>query len=175
MNRTDVDIIIVRGAPASGKSETAKCLAKYFPQGIRMEIDNLRSMVISVDWTNQQEHINILQLSTKLVTDFLNLKFKPIIVIDTFSGDKIYKFLSDLYTINSNFNIALFGLFATEKELTKRIKKRKEGKFKDINICLKLNSDVLKIKHLSEIQIDTTERVPQETAQIIMNILSNQI
>ncbi|GHV11345.1 hypothetical protein FACS1894162_6690 [Bacteroidia bacterium] len=172
MNRADVDIIIVRGAPASGKSETAKCLAKYFPQGVRMEIDNLRSMVISVDWTNQQEHINILQLSTKAVAEFLNLGFNPIIVIDTFSGDKVDKFLSDLYAINSNFKIAIFGLYATEKELTTRIKKRKEGKFKDIDICLKLNSDAQKLKHLSEIQIDTTGRIPQETAQIIMNTLS---
>ncbi|MDR2065784.1 MAG: AAA family ATPase [Prevotellaceae bacterium] len=172
MNKTDVDIIIVRGAPASGKSETAKCLAKYFPQGVRIEIDNLRSMVISVDWTNQQEHINILQLSTKLVSEFLSLGFKPIIIIDTFSGDKIDKYLSDLQLINCNLKIALLGLYVTEKELTKRINKRKEGKFKDIDICLKLNSDVLKIKHLSEIQINTTECVPQETAQIIMNILS---
>ena len=58
-----------------------------------MEIDNLRSMVISVDWTNQNEHINILNLSSRLVLDFLQLGFSPIIIVDTFSGDKMIKYL----------------------------------------------------------------------------------
>jgi broad-specificity NMP kinase len=175
MNCKDVDIIIIRGSPGSGKSQTSKCLSKFFPKGVRIEIDNLRSMVISVDWTNQQEHINILQLSTKLAYDYLQLGFKPIIVIDTFSGNKIFKYLSDLDALDNSLKIALFGLFVTEKELIKRIEKRNDGEFKDIDTCLKLNSDLLKIKYDSEIQIDTTGLLPIETANIIINKLNTKI
>ena len=167
------DIIIIRGAPGSGKSQTAKSLADFFPQGVRMEIDKLRSMVISVDWTNQTEHINVLEISTKLICDFLKIGFKPIIVIDTFSGDKILKFLADLKAINDELNIVVFGLYTSTKELTKRINKRKKSEFKDIGICLKLNEDLLRMKPKNEIQVDTTNRKPQETAQIIINQINN--
>jgi broad-specificity NMP kinase len=173
MNKADIDIIIIRGAPGSGKSQTAKCLTEFFPQGVKMEIDKLRSMVISVDWTNQIEHINILEISTKLICDFLKIGFKPVIVVDTFSGDKILRYLSDLRKINSELNIAEFGLYTSTKELAKRISKRKKGEFKDVGICLKINEDLLKIKSETEIQIDTTNRKPQGTAQIIINQMNN--
>jgi tRNA uridine 5-carbamoylmethylation protein Kti12 len=119
MNDNSVDVIIIRGAPGSGKSQTAKCLSKFFQKGVRMEIDNLRSMVIAVDWTNQAEHINILGISTKLVCDFLKIGFKPVIVVDTFSGDKLLKYLTDLYSINNELSIIEFGLYTSTKELTK--------------------------------------------------------
>ena len=83
MEKTAADIIIIKGAPASGKSHTAKSLSKHFPKGARIEVDNLRNMVISVDWKNQTEHINILNLSANLVNEYLQLGFKPVIVVDT--------------------------------------------------------------------------------------------
>jgi adenylate kinase family enzyme len=82
MQEAKIDIIIIRGCPASGKSQTAKKISKSFPKGVRLEVDTLRQMVISVDWTNQQEHINLLQVSTGLVIDFLKLGFSPVIVIE---------------------------------------------------------------------------------------------
>ena len=167
MNKTNIDIIIIRGAPGSGKSQTAKHLAEYFPQGVRMEIDNLRSMVISVDWTNQTEHINVLELSTKLACGFLKIGFKPVIVVDTFSGDKIFKYLADLQLIDKNLKTVVFGLHASAKELEKRLGERKKGEFSNIDISLKLNEGILKVKSEAEIQIDTTDRKPQETARII--------
>ena len=57
------DVIILRGAPGAGKSALSKELAKRFPKGVRLEVDTLRSMVISVDWTNQQEHKDLLQVA----------------------------------------------------------------------------------------------------------------
>lgn len=64
------DVIIIRGAPGSGKSTLAKLLATHFPNGARVEVDSLRGMVISVDWTNQTEHKNILSLAINVVRDF---------------------------------------------------------------------------------------------------------
>ena len=172
MNKKNPDIVIIRGAPGSGKSQTAKCLADFFPQGVRMEIDKLRSMVISVDWSNQTEHINMLEISTKLVCDFLKIGFKPVIIVDTFSGDKILKYLIDLNSINSKLNIVEFGLYVSTKELIKRISERKKDEFKEIETCLKINEDMLRIKPEKEIQIDTTNRKPQETAQIMIDLIN---
>lgn len=171
MKNNKPDIIIIRGAPGSGKSKTAKCLSKYFPQGIRMEIDNLRSMVISVDWTNQREHNSILQLSAKLVFDFLQLGFSPIIVVDTFSGDKIIKYNENLYQFDENLCIRVFGLFTSEEELIKRIESRRNGEFKDLRICLSINEEVKRFKYQEEFQIDTTGILPKETAKTIKELL----
>ena len=114
------DIIILRGCPGSGKSQTAKSLSNFFPKGVRMEVDNIRQMVISVDWKNQQEHIDMLQASTKLVFEFLQFGFNPVIVVDTFSGDKVNKYLDTLYQLDNNLSIKIFGLFTTADELKRR-------------------------------------------------------
>ncbi|KPQ41806.1 MAG: hypothetical protein MPEBLZ_03647 [Candidatus Methanoperedens nitroreducens] len=120
MKSEKADIIIIRGAPGSGKSQSAISLSEFFPKGVRMEIDILRSMVISVDWTNQNEHINILNISTKLVIDFIQLGFSPVIVIDTFSGDKILNYLEKLNHLNNELSIGIFGLYTTGRRAKKK-------------------------------------------------------
>ncbi len=161
------DVLILRGAPASGKSQTAKSLTTFFPKGVKIEVDNLRNMVISPDWKNQAEHINVLNLSKKLVIEFLALGFKPVILIDTFSGDKLQKYHKDLEDLNPHLSIKVFGLFVSEEELKRRVEARVAEEFKDFNICKKLNSDVLKFKYNSEFQINTTGLLPLDTAKII--------
>ena len=146
MPNEQTDIIILRGCPGSGKSQTAKSLSNFFPKGVRMEVDNIRQMVISVDWKNQQEHIDMLQASTKLVFEFLQFGFNPVIVVDTFSGDKVNKYLDTLYQLDNNLSIKTFGLFTTDEELKKRLELRSNTDFKDFTICKKLNDDVQKIK-----------------------------
>jgi tRNA A37 N6-isopentenylltransferase MiaA len=169
-----VDVILIKGAPGVGKSQTAKSLTKYFPNGVRMEIDNLRSMVISVDWTNQNEHINILSLSTNLVIDFLKLEYSPIIVVDTFSGNKIINYIEKLKSIQNDLFVKIFGLYTSENELKKRIDLRNDDEFKDFDSCKKLNKDTIKFKQKDEILIDTTGLHSENTAKIIYeNIMKN--
>lgn len=122
-------------------------------------------MVISVDWENQQEHINMLHGSTKLVSEFLQFGYKPVIVIDTFSGDKVYRYLEVLYEQNKNLEIKLFGLYTTDDELKRRLDLRINDEFKDFLICKKLNDDILKWTPDNEFQINTTGLSPKQTAQ----------
>jgi len=173
MEGRKVDIIILRGAPGSGKSQSAKSLSEFFPKGVRMEIDILRSMVISVDWTNQKEHINILHLSTKSVYDFIQLGFRPVIVVDTFSGDKIQKHIDDIQQLDKTLSIKIFGLYSSEEEIEKRIASRKKGEFRDLKICKRLNEEVKKKIYTGEYHIDTTGLLPMETAKVIYDQLNN--
>jgi hypothetical protein len=131
-------------------------------------------MVISVDWTNQQEHINLLQVSTGLVIDFLKLGFSPVIVIDTFSGDKINKYLDTLYQSNNDLSIKIFGLFTTDDELKRRLELRKEDEFRDFGVCRLLNDNVKNIKYDTEFQIDTTGLLATQTAEIIYGEIINE-
>lgn len=171
MQAKKIDIIIIRGAPASGKSQTAKSLSLSFPKGVRLEVDNLRQMVISVEWENQEEHINMLQISTRLVYDFLKLGFSPVIVVDTFSGDKINKYLESLYQLDKDLSIKIFGLYTSDDELKRRLNLRSDNEYRDFGISKKINDDVLKIKHETEIQINTTGLLPIQTAKIIYDYI----
>ena len=168
------DIIIIRGAPGSGKSQAAKSLSQLFPEGVRMEVDTIRQMVISVDWKNQQEHIDMLRASTKLLYEFLQLKFRPVIVVDTFSGDKIKGFLDTLGELDEKLSIKIFGLVTTDDELRRRLELRKNDEFRDFGICKKLNDDVLKWKHEMEYQVDTTGLTPKQTSAKIYEQITMQ-
>jgi RNase adaptor protein for sRNA GlmZ degradation len=169
-----VDIIIIRGAPGAGKSQVAKSLSQFFPKGVRVEVDTIRQMVISVDWKNQQEHINMLQASAKLVLEFLHFGFAPVIVVDTFSGDKINGYLDTLYAQDKNLAVRIFGLYTTDEELKRRLDMRTGKEFNDFPICKKLNDDVLKWKHNSEFQVDTTGLMPKQTAERIYGRINTQ-
>lgn len=168
----EADIIILKGAPASGKSQTTKSLTRFFPKGVKIEVDNLRQMVISVDWKNQAEHINLLQIAARLTCDFHKLKFKPVIVVDTFSGDKIINFIANLKQLDASLCTKIFSLYVSEDVLKKRLDVRPAGEFKDFGISKKLNEDVLKYKFEAEHQIDTSSLLPAETAEIIYREIS---
>lgn len=173
MTNADIDIIILKGAPASGKSQTAKCLAAFYPNGVRLEVDNLRNMVISPNWKNQSEHINLLTLSSKVALEFLALGFKPIIVVDTFSGDKLLNYLNVLKQVHPELNIKILALLVDAHELTTRVQHRESWEFKDLDICLRLNEDVRKLKLENEFQVNTTGRQAKETAEIIFKYLND--
>lgn len=166
------DIIVLKGAPASGKSQTAKGLTRFFPREVKIEVDKLRQMVISVDWTNQAEHINLLEMSARLAYDFLKLNLKPVIVVDTFSGDKIKNFLASLKQLDASLRIRIFSLYLAEDVLKKRLDSRLPGEFKDFTISKALNDDVLKFKVEGEHQIDTSSLLPAQTAEMIYREVS---
>lgn len=167
MTDNSPDIIIIKGAPGSGKSTTAKELSKLFPKGVRIEVDTIRQMVISVDWKNQEEHIKVLDISIGMIRDFLRHNFAPVILVDTFSGNKIKKYLETLNNFKEKYSIKIFGLFVSEDELKQRVELRSEDQFRDFEICRKLNSDVTKFKTEGEILIDTTKMKPSQTAEMI--------
>jgi len=171
MNLRPIDIIVIRGAPGSGKTETAKRLAKHFKDGVRLEIDSLRSMVISVDWTNQEEHKQMISLATIVVSGFLELAYRPVIVIDTFSGDKLSYFLSELNILDQFLNLKCFALVTAPDVLRERVINRPDDRFKDVKICQSINSDTIKYLLQQEILIDNTNLSPDETAALIIQKL----
>jgi len=168
----EADIVILKGAPASGKSQTAKSLTQFFPKGVKIEVDILRQMVISVDWKNQAEHIHLLQVAARLAYDFHKLNFKPVIVVDTFSGDKIKNFMATLQQLDASLCIKIFSLYVSEDVLKKRLEARPVGEFKDFWISKKLNEDVLKYRFDAEHQIDTSAHLPAQTAEMIFREIS---
>lgn len=175
MADTIPDVIVIRGAPAVGKSTAGKLLAQNFQRGARVEVDLLRSMVINVDWGNQQEHIAMLDLSRSLVEGFVERNFCPVIVIDTFSGDKFSHFAKNLLSSKADLKIRSYALVASVSEIEKRAANRPEGLFKDVAICQKLNSETMKFLTEYDQLIDTSLMTPEDVVMTIMQTLKKAI
>jgi predicted kinase len=168
MSGTGPDVIVIRGAPGSGKSQTAKCLAARLGKGARVEVDTLRAMIIDVNWTDQAEHIGVLSLSTHAIAGFLTLGHRPVIVVDTFSGDKLERFIAELRTFQSRLDVRVFAIVTAPAVLRARVESRSADKFKDFGICAMLNSDVVKHRQPGERLIDNSSLTPEETVDVIL-------
>lgn len=172
VNTPPPDIVVLRGAPGVGKSSAAKCLASLFPGGARVEVDLLRTMIISVDWKNQEEHIRMLDAAAGFTNDLAGFGFRPVIVVDTFSGDKLTRFLDVLRGLNAARTVRAFALHAQDEVLRSRLALRPADEFKDFAIGDKLNRDVLRVRYPGELLIDTTSRPPEGVATMIRDSLA---
>jgi hypothetical protein len=130
-------------------------------------------MVISADWLNQNEHINMLKIAAEMICGFLKLDFEPVIVVDTFGKDKINPFLKELYRIKNDLSVKIFGLYVTDEELKRRLELRPNDMFKDFLISKELNDEIIKIKNENEILFDTTCQTAEETAQKIYDTINS--
>jgi predicted kinase len=168
MTSASADLILLKGAPGVGKSTAAKLLAHHFPSGVRIEVDTLRQMVISVDWTNQAEHRNLLKLSAKLAAGFLRSGCSPVILVDTFSGDKIDGFLAAFREECPRGRVFVAVLHAADDVLRQRIAGREGDAFRDNTIAVRINQESVHGVQPFETLLDTSNLVPTAIANAIL-------
>jgi broad-specificity NMP kinase len=172
MSTASPDLILLKGAPGVGKSTAAKLLAHQFPSGVRVEVDTLRQMVIAVDWTNQAEHRKLLTLSAQLAAGFLRSGFSPVILVDTFSGDKIDGFLTEFHAQCPSKRVCVVVLHAADDVLRERVSNREEGAFRDIGISMRINHESVRDARPHELVLDTSTLSPAEVMGAILRITS---
>jgi len=168
------DVIVIRGAPGVGKSSTAKCLAGSFPGGARVEVDILRKMVISVNWKKQDEHILMLDITAGLVHDLAEAGFLPVIVVDTFSGDKVTRFLSVLRERRQTRTSLVFSFYASEAIIRQRLHDRPDDEFRNFEIASKLNEDIHRFPSPGELLMDTSRLSPEQIARHIAQTIESR-
>ncbi len=171
INYSHNDIILIRGAPTAGKTQLSKNLIKYYDKGVRIEIDTLRAMVIKPKWTNQIEHKRILNLSIKLVEGFLIMQFSPIIIVDTFSGNKQNGYIKLLKENIPAVQIYRIGLFADKETIIKRVAERNVDEFKDVECCIKLNNEIINSKDDNELKLNTSKYSICKSSKIIYDYI----
>ena len=167
MTTEKIDLIIVRGAPAVGKSSLGRRIKKEFPEGFVVEVDDLRGMINSVKWVHKEEHLNALNATESLVKSYLKAGYNPAIVIDTFNPTKL-KWFTEKFRDN---NFVVISLFANNEVLENRLTNREKG-FKDWDMTKILNDEVEKYRHEKEILIDTSELDKEQVVQKFMLAIS---
>lgn len=173
MNVASPDLILLKGAPGVGKSTAAKLLARHFASGVRVEVDTLRQMVISVDWTNQAEHRSLLTLSAQLASGFLRSGFSPVILVDTFSGDKIDGFLTEFHAQCPSKRVCVVVLHASEDVLRERLLNRDAGAFRDVGISTRINQESERDLRPFELLLETSNLSPGDVAGAILRLAGN--
>ena len=160
-------LILVKGAPGVGKSSAARELSKHCPNGVRVEVDTLRNMVINVNWKRQAEHRAVLSLGAQLALGFLRSGFAPVILIDTFSGDKLDGFIGEIRETLPKERIVVAALHASDTVLRQRVLGREASGFRDLEICAAINEQVARGQRPSETLIDTSSLSPIQVADAI--------
>jgi len=149
---TKYEIILVRGAPAVGKSSLGRKLRKKFPEGVVVEVDTIRGMINSVNWVQKEEYMNALRATEKLCKSYFIDGYKPIIIIGPFTPSSLQYFV-DLF--NSN-KLIVVSLYAINKVLKHRLDYREKG-FKDWDITKIVNDEVKNYRHPKELLLNTTD------------------
>lgn len=165
------DLILLKGAPGVGKSTAAKLLARHFTSGVRIEVDTLRGMVIDVKWTDQEEHGNLLTLAAQLAASFLHVGFAPVILIDTFSGDKMDGFLAAFRSERPQSRVFVAVLHASDDVLRQRVLNREAEAFHDMTIAMRINQESVHDARPFETLIDTSSLLPIDVARAILTAM----
>lgn len=131
-------------------------------------------MVISVNWTKQEEHTQLLAAAAGFVHDLAEFGFRPVIVVDTFSGDKVMRFLEILAARQRERTTEVFALHAAETALEQRLLTRPAHEFKDFEVSRQINADVVKFQMPRETLIDTSEVSPEVVARAIVQRLAER-
>jgi broad-specificity NMP kinase len=167
MTTEKYDLIIIRGAPAVGKSSLGRRMKKEFPLGFVVEVDDVRGMINSVKWVHKEEHLNALNATEALVKSYLNASYKPAIIVDTFNPSKL-KFFCEKF---QNNNFVVISLYANNEVLENRLTNREKG-FKDFEMSKILNDEVEKYRHEKEIFIDTSNLTKEQVAEKLIHSVS---
>lgn len=162
------DVILIRGAPGVGKSATAKEIAVRLGRGARVEVDSLRAMITGVSWTDQRTHIAVLSLAADVAAHFLRLGCCPVVVVYTFSGDKIERFLQEVRHAAPDATIRIVSLVPTWAALKDRLERRPTDGYRDLSICERLNSEMALTLLPGELLIDNSERTAEACADLIL-------
>lgn len=171
MSSASPDLILIKGAPGVGKSTVAKILASHFRSGVRIEVDTLRGMVIGVKWTDQTEHQSLLTLSAQLAAGFLRTGFAPVILVDTFSGDKVDSFLNTFRSECPRSRVFVAVLHASEDVLRERVLNRDADGFRDVDVSMRINHDSVRHARRFETLVNTSSLLPNEVASAVLEAM----
>ncbi len=161
------DLIIIAGAPGSGKSTVCALLLKEL-DSVWIDFGKLREFHLDREWNkaNETEEKMTFENLIFMVENYLKHGYKNIIV------DDIRDFrVGELHNLFKSSMV--ISLYASDSEIEKRITSRNDG-WKDIEKAVKWNQDIqAQPESERSYKIDNTDLSPEETVGKILNILKS--
>jgi len=162
------NLIIISGAPGSGKTTISELLQKKFDSPL-IDFGNLRIFHLDRKWkkANKKEEVMSFENLVFILKNYIKHGYKNVIVNDL-NDDKIFK-LARVF----RKNLVIFSLILNDKELEKRVvNSERDSGFRNITKALKYNQNLRKRKQLkNEFRIENSHNNPKKTLNEILRIL----
>jgi len=166
------DLIIISGAPGSGKTVITELLRKELNFPPVIDFGYIRNFHLDRKWKNKskkEEEMSFVNL-VFIIKNYKKYGYKNVIVndLEDYMIQKIPKLFSKYAIISL--------IIENNKELEKRVLdiKRDSG-FRNVKKAIEWNKKLKKRKLLkNEFKIDNTHNKPKETVKEILKILKNE-
>ena len=146
-----------------GKSAAARSIRKRLPSCAVIEVDALRGMRGSPDWTDPESHLLGLKQAARLARSFVRNGIAPVIVVDTMMGDRLAYFEAQ-----AGRQCQVFTFVVAEEELRRRVKARGAG-FRDKGTILKMARAIRASPVKGAIVVDTSMLAPEAAASLVIH------
>ncbi len=161
------DIIIIGGAPSSGKTTIQDIISKKL-NDVCIDFGNLREFHLDQYWkkANDKEELMAFQNLVFIIKNYLKNNYKNILV-----NDLKYNKIVKLMNIFSKKKLILIILTVEENELQKRIVIPRDSGFKNIKKALEYNKQWKECNLKNSVAIDNSHNNPKKTAKKILEII----
>lgn len=185
-----LDIFLIRGAPAVGKSTLGDLLRQSMPDGAVVDLSIVAGMINRYQPSRDEsgDYLNAQLASYPAITSFLSAGYSPVVVLGILPSNHLKHFNANFCAVNA-VKILSFSLHANVNALTQRLQKkldrekftnfftqadtltRQRSKRKrdavSLDFSLKLNQHIIETQHETDISIDTSNLDPNEVLQAV--------
>jgi adenylate kinase family enzyme len=163
------DLIVLSGAPGSGKTTLAKQLQKELGS-VHIDFGWLRQFHLDKEWNNASESEEQMTFENLvfIVKNYIQHGYKNIILTD-FKDSLVQK----IPNIFHDYNFIIVSLVVNDdEELKRRVLGPRDSGFKDFETSLEWNRNLIARPTLSnECRIDNSHNNPEQTTMEILKLL----
>lgn len=166
-----IDVLLLRGAPGSGKSTLAARLREHqaLRRGAVIEVDQLRSMVTRVDWTDQAVHAAAVAMAVDGALLLRRAGVGPVVIVDTFAWSSLAGAQARLAA--AGLQHATLSLWVRGRELGRRLSERTRG-YRDLAGALSINAAIADSELRSrEWLLDASDLEPAKVEEVAIAVL----
>jgi len=163
------DLIVIGGAPGTGKTTVSKLLAKELNSFV-FDFGILREVHLDDKWSNQSKKEEQMSFDNLIfiIKNYKKNGFKNIILTDLqdFRVEQIPEVFPEL-------NYVIISLFVSkDEELRKRIESPRDSGYKDTKKAIEWNLALMERPAVkNEFKLDNTHNKPDETVKDILGLL----
>lgn len=163
MTKAEV-VVIICGAPGTGKSTLAKELMSHWGRGATIEVDDLRGMINQIDWTSHQQHFDGIRAAAAVCKLYRRSGYWPVVLVDTFGYGSLEVATGEL----SDIPQFVVSLTCGEPDIKWRLLRRLGG-YRDWRNAQRFNGHIRQHASGHDLTFETSRTPVREIAKRVVS------